>query len=143
MFKLIRQLFCLATLAVVGFVALSLMKGGDPFRDFGLTVKQRSDQAAQAADAIRDTYQNIKGPAKKTVKAIKETGETIRKVTGETAEKTASKVEETGERAVEAAEETTGKAADAVEAAGRKLKSLKADDAPETGAAGEPAEPRG
>ncbi|GAB4389513.1 MAG: hypothetical protein Kow0025_15350 [Thermodesulfovibrionales bacterium] len=138
MFTLIRRVLCLGVLAAVAFLALSVLRGGEPIRDFGEMVKERSEQAARTADTIKDTYENVKGPAKKTVETIKATGEKIREVTGETADKAAAKARETGEKAVETAEEATGKAAGAVEAAGDKLKSLAgAGDSPKEGASGQ------
>lgn len=115
-------------LLAVALAALAATRGGEPFRDFGKAVKEKSYRAGEAADLIRGTILGITKPAEKAVGAIKETGEKIRKVTGETAEEAVATAQEAGEKVKAAAKDTAEKASEAVDKTGERLKSLKGPD---------------
>ena len=65
MFKLLRRLIALALVAGIVFLALSLWRGGDPFRWFG-------EQSEKAGEVIRDKSEDI---GKKADRIKKQSGE--------------------------------------------------------------------
>jgi gas vesicle protein len=128
LFRFLRRLVCLSVLLAVALATLAATRGGDPFRQFGKAVKEKSYRAGEAADLIRGTVVGIKRPAEKAVDAIRETGDKIRKVTGQTAEEAVAKAEETGEKVKDAAKDASEKATEAVGRTGERIKSLKGSD---------------
>ncbi|GBE37151.1 hypothetical protein BMS3Bbin07_01310 [bacterium BMS3Bbin07] len=79
MFKLIRRFICLAIIAVVAFMVIAILKGGEPFRWFGQKseeagqlIQEKSDELAEKADNIQSTKQKLKEQTKKARNIKKE-----------------------------------------------------------------------
>jgi len=94
MFKFIGKIIILALLAGILFFALSLWKGGDPFRWFGakskeagIIIKEKSEDLGKEADKIQEKTDDLKDATKKVTKGIKQTGEAIQDITGYKKEK--------------------------------------------------------
>lgn len=98
MFRFLMRLICLGLLLLAGFFALSLMSGGDSFRRFGDTVKEKSEQVGETADVIKNTVEDIRGSVSETVQTIKRTGSKLIGITAGTTEKAGEKLKTTGEK---------------------------------------------
>ncbi|VAX33206.1 hypothetical protein MNBD_NITROSPIRAE02-867 [hydrothermal vent metagenome] len=79
MFKLIRRIICLAIIAVVTFMVIAILKGGEPFRWFGQKseeagqlIQEKSDELAEKADNLQSTKKKLKEQTKKVRKIKKE-----------------------------------------------------------------------
>jgi hypothetical protein len=89
MFKLLRRLITLALLAGIVFLALSLWKGGDPFRWFGKqsekageVIRDRSEDIGKEADRIKKQSGDLKEATEKVKNGIQETGKIMKDVSG-------------------------------------------------------------
>jgi hypothetical protein len=89
MFKLLRRLIALALLAGIVFLALSLWKGGDPFRWFGKqsekageVIRDRSEDIGKEADRIKKQSGDLKEATEKVKNGIQETGKIMKDVSG-------------------------------------------------------------
>ncbi len=79
MFKLIKRFICLALIAVVAFIVIAVLKGGEPFRWFGQKsqeagqlIQKKSDELAEKADNIQSTKKKLKEETRKVRKIKKE-----------------------------------------------------------------------
>ncbi len=84
MFKLLKRLIFFTIIALLIFFAISLWRGGEPFRWFGKqsekageVIKQKSEDMGQKADRIKKTSEGIKHTTKKLKSGIKKTHEKI------------------------------------------------------------------
>lgn len=89
MFKLIRRLIALALLAGIVFLALSLWKGGDPFRwvgkqseKAGEVIRDRSEDIGKEADRIKKQSGDLQEATEKVKNGIQETGKIMKDVSG-------------------------------------------------------------
>ncbi len=89
MFKLIKQLIGLAIIAGLIFLALSLWKGGKPFRWFGEkseiageVIKKKSEELGKEADNIKKKTNDVHGTTKKVTEGVRKAGEKVKEVTG-------------------------------------------------------------
>ncbi len=89
MFKLIRRLIALALIAGIVFLALSLWKGGDPFRWFGKqsekageVIRDRSEDIGKEADRIKKQSGDLKKATEKVKNGIQDTGKIMKDVSG-------------------------------------------------------------
>ncbi|NWF98250.1 MAG: hypothetical protein HXY52_04855 [Nitrospirae bacterium] len=89
MFKLIKQLIGLAIIAGLIFLALSLWKGGKPFRWFGEkseiageVIKKKSEEIGEKADKIKKKTNNVQDTTKKVADGVRKAGEKVKEVTG-------------------------------------------------------------
>jgi hypothetical protein len=89
MFKILRQLIGLAIIAGLIFLALSLWKGGKPFRwlgqeseKAGVVIKKKSEKVGEKADEIKKKTDNVQGTTRKVADGIKKAGDKVRDVTG-------------------------------------------------------------
>jgi hypothetical protein len=89
MFKLIRRIIALALIAGIVFLALSLWKGGDPFRWFGKqsekageVLRDRSEDIGKEADRIKKQSGDLKKATEKVKNGIQDTGKIIKDVSG-------------------------------------------------------------
>lgn len=89
MFKLIKQLIGLTIIAGLIFLALSLWKGGKPFRWFGEkseiageVIKKKSEEIGKEADDIKKKTDNVQSTTKKVADSVKKAGEKVKEVTG-------------------------------------------------------------
>lgn len=80
MCKLIRRLICIGIIAILVFIALSVMSGGEKFRWFGRTVGQQSEKIGDEADKLKEKTEKIKT-------GIDDTKEKIRDLKGKKGEK--------------------------------------------------------
>ena len=94
MFKLIKRLIGVIIIAAIVFIALSLWKGGNPFRWFGEKseqageiVKEKSKAIGEEADRIKEKTKDIKDTTRKVTEGIKKTGEKIKDISGSKTEK--------------------------------------------------------
>ena len=65
-----RKLLCLAVIAGVLFVAVSVFKGGSPFRRFGSRVEEESVKAGQKADSIKKTVTQVREKARHSMNKV-------------------------------------------------------------------------
>lgn len=93
MIKLIFKLIALFVLAILLFLALSIWKGGDPFRwlghkseQAGDVLKQKGEDLGEKADKIKRRTDAVRDTTKKVTEGIRETGNKVRKFTGSEAE---------------------------------------------------------
>ena len=89
MFKLIKRLILFMIIAVIVFLALSLWRGGEPFRWLGIksekageVLREKSEKIGKEADKIKRTTDGIKETTKKVTNGIKKTGDNIKDITG-------------------------------------------------------------
>ncbi len=89
MFKLIKHLIGIIIIAAILFFALSLWKGGKPFRWLGVkseqageAIKKKSEEAGEEADKIQKKSESIKSVTERVTEGIKKTGEKIKDITG-------------------------------------------------------------
>jgi hypothetical protein len=89
MFKLIRRIIALALIAGIVFLALSLWKGGDPFRWFGKqsekageVIRDRSEDIGKEADRIKKQSGDLKEATEKVKNGIQETGKIMKDLSG-------------------------------------------------------------
>jgi len=94
MIKWIFKIIGLLLLAVVIFLAISLWKGGDPFRwlgqkseQAGELVKEKSEEMGKEADKIKQRTDTVRDTTKKVTGGIKKTREKIKEITGSKTEK--------------------------------------------------------
>lgn len=94
MFKLLRRLIFFTVIALIIFFAISLWRGGEPFRWFGKksekageVIKQKSEEIGQKADRIKKTSEGIKQTTKKVKSSIEKTQEKVKDLTGPNTEK--------------------------------------------------------
>ncbi|HMK49723.1 MAG TPA: hypothetical protein VK435_06705 [Thermodesulfovibrionales bacterium] len=89
MFGLIRRLIGLAIIIGLIFIALSLWKGGTPFRwlgqeseKAGVVIKKKSEEMGEKADEIKKKTDSVQGTTKKVAEGIRKAGDKVRDVTG-------------------------------------------------------------
>jgi uncharacterized membrane protein len=89
MIKLIFKLIGLFFLVVIIFLALSLWKGGDPFRWFGNKseqageiLKEKSEDLGKEADKIKKRTDSMRDTTNKVTEGIRKTGDKVREFTG-------------------------------------------------------------
>jgi len=94
MFKLIKRLIGIIIIAGIIFLAISLWKGGRPFRWLGVkseqageAVKKKSEEVGEEADKIKKRTDDIKGAAEKVTEGIKKTREKIKDIAGSKTQK--------------------------------------------------------
>jgi hypothetical protein len=94
MFQLIKRLIGIIIIAALVFLALSLWKGGKPFRWLGTkseqageVIKKQSEEVGEEADKIKKKTEDIKGTTKKVREGMKKTEEKIRDIAGSEKEK--------------------------------------------------------
>ncbi|MGD0885426.1 MAG: hypothetical protein ABSA46_11250 [Thermodesulfovibrionales bacterium] len=75
MIKFFWRLACLTLIALIAFVALSLLSGGEKFRWFGRTVERESERVGKSAD-------KLKGESDAVLRSIQKTKEKIENLTG-------------------------------------------------------------
>lgn len=75
MFRLLTRLICLAVIAIIAFVVISLSSGGEKFRWFGKKVGQESEKVGEKADKLKET-------GDKTMKGVEKAKEKIKDLTG-------------------------------------------------------------
>ncbi|HET6515217.1 MAG TPA: hypothetical protein VFG09_08655, partial [Thermodesulfovibrionales bacterium] len=80
MFKLISRLICLVVIAVVVFLVLSFMSGGEKFRWFGKKIQDESEKVGEKADRLRQTGERV-------LKGVEKTRETLDHFMGKKSEK--------------------------------------------------------
>ncbi|VAX31688.1 hypothetical protein MNBD_NITROSPIRAE03-1120 [hydrothermal vent metagenome] len=79
MFKLIKRFICLAIIAVVAFIVIAVLKGGEPFKwvgqkseEAGKLIQEKSNELAERADEIQKTKEKLKEQTEKVRKIKKE-----------------------------------------------------------------------
>ena len=89
MFKMIRRIITLALIAGIVFLALSLWKGGDPFRWFGKQsekageiIRDKSEHIGKEADKIKKQSGDLKEASDKVKNGIEDTGKIMREISG-------------------------------------------------------------
>ncbi len=94
MFRLLFKVLGLFVLAVIIFLALSLWKGGDPFRWLGQQseragelLKEKSEELGKEADKLKEKVGAVQDTTKKVTEGVKKTGETLKEFTGTKADK--------------------------------------------------------
>lgn len=94
MIKMIFKLIGLFLLALVIFLALSLWKGGDPFRWFGYKseqageiLKEKSEDLGKEADRIKKRTDSVRDTTKKVTDGIRKTGDKVKDFTGSKTDK--------------------------------------------------------
>lgn len=75
MFKLIRRLICLIIIAAILFIGLAFWSGGEKFRWFGKTVKEKSEEVGEKADRIKERTD-------RSTQAIEKAKNKIKDITG-------------------------------------------------------------
>lgn len=75
MFKFFFRLICLAVIAAIAFLIISLSSGGDKFRWFGKKVEEKTESLGEKAD-------KIKKASDKTMEGVKKAKEKIKDLTG-------------------------------------------------------------
>lgn len=70
MFKLLRQIICLVVIAVILFIFLFIMSGGEKFRWFGKTVNEQSEKLGEEADKMKEKTDSVTRGIEKTKEAI-------------------------------------------------------------------------
>ena len=80
MFKLIRRLIFLFILAIIAFVVISILSGGERFRWFGKKVEQQSEKVGEKADKLKEKSDTV-------LKGIEKTKEKVKEFTGNKDEK--------------------------------------------------------
>jgi len=89
MFKMIRRIIALALIAGIVFLALSLWKGGDPFRWFGKQsekageiIRDKSEDIGKEADRIKEQSGDMKEATEKVKHGIENTGKIVKEISG-------------------------------------------------------------
>lgn len=89
MLKAIFRTIGIIVLAVIIFLAISLWKGGDPFRWFGSKserageiLREKSEELGKEADKIRQQTDSVITTTKKVKEELRKTEEKVRKFTG-------------------------------------------------------------
>jgi hypothetical protein len=89
MIRMIFKIIGLFLLGVIIFLALSLWKGGDPFRWFahkseqaGEIVKEKSEELGKEADKIKKRTDSVVDTTKKVKEGIRKTEDTVKEFTG-------------------------------------------------------------
>jgi len=89
MFKLIRRLIAIAVIAAIVFLALSLWRGGEPFRWFGKKseyagdiLKKKSEEVGAEADKIKKKTEDVKDTTREVSDGIRKTGDKVKNITG-------------------------------------------------------------
>jgi len=70
MFKLVSRLVCLAVFAIIAFIVLSFTSGGEKFRRFGATVKEKSEEVGEKADSLKQNSEKAMKGVEKAKGAI-------------------------------------------------------------------------
>jgi len=71
MFRLLRNAICLFVLLIAGYLIVSLIYGGDVFRQVSQKVEEKTEKAAQTADKIKSTVDGAKNTVQMYQKKIK------------------------------------------------------------------------
>ncbi len=80
MFRLLSRIICLAVIAIIAFFVLSFTSGGEKFRWFGTTVKEKSEEVGEKADSLKQE-------SEKVMKGVEKAKGTIDSMTGKKNEK--------------------------------------------------------
>ncbi|MFN3480461.1 MAG: hypothetical protein ACK415_08750 [Thermodesulfovibrionales bacterium] len=72
MFKFFFRLICLAIIAAIAFLIISLSSGGDKFRWFGKKVEEKTEDLGKKADMIKETGDKAKKGIEKAKEKIKD-----------------------------------------------------------------------
>lgn len=75
MFKLLSRLICLSVFVIIAFIVLSFTSGGEKFRWFGTTVKEKSEEVGEKADSLKQK-------SEKLMKGVENAKGTIDSLTG-------------------------------------------------------------
>lgn len=123
MFKFLKKVLILAIILVLSFIALSIESGGKRLRDIGDFFHKSADEAAETADLIKESSDNLRTSAAETSEALKRTGEQIKdtsekvnrtlRKTGESLGRTADGIRNTTESVARAVKETGEHVSDA------------------------------
>ncbi len=94
MFRLIGRLIGLLIIAALVFLALSVWRGGEPFRWFGKQSKEagkiigeKSETLGKEADSIKKKTGDMKDTTEKVTEGLRKTKETIHEFTGSKTDK--------------------------------------------------------
>jgi hypothetical protein len=94
MIKWVFKVIGLLLLAGIIFFALSLWKGGDPFRwlgqkteQAGEIAKKKSEELGKEADKIKKRTDTVRDTTKKVTDGIRRTGDKVKELTGSETEK--------------------------------------------------------
>jgi hypothetical protein len=94
MIKWVFKVIGLLLLAGIIFLALSLWKGGDPFRwlgqkteQAGEIAKKKSEELGKEADKIKKRTDTVRDTTKKVTDGIRRTGDKVKELTGSETEK--------------------------------------------------------
>lgn len=72
MFKFFFRLICLAVIAAIAFLIISLSSGGDKFRWFGKKVEEKTEDLSKKADRIKETSDRVMRGIEKAKERIKD-----------------------------------------------------------------------
>jgi hypothetical protein len=94
MIKWVFKVIGLLLLAGIIFLAISLWKGGDPFRwlgqkteQAGEIAKEKSEELGKEADKIKKRTDAVRDTTKKVTEGIRKTGDKVKELTGSKNEK--------------------------------------------------------
>ena len=115
-----KRLIILAIVLAVAFIALSVTSGGDYFRRAGNLFEKGTNEAAETADLIKESSDNIKKTTGETVDSIKKTSDKIKDTT--------EKVTRTVKKTTDGIKNTADEASRAVRETGEKIRKLTGAD---------------
>jgi methyl-accepting chemotaxis protein len=120
MFNFLKRVLILVILLAIAFISLSVYSGGDHFRWMGHLFKRGTEEAAETADLIKESSDNIKKTTGETVDAVKKTGKQIKDTT--------EKVSRTVKKTADGIKDTADGASEAVKGTGEKIMNLTESD---------------